>query len=428
MKILANYLYTHWVSLSFFVAFIFFAMDMSGIFGNWGYIAYYPMLFIVSFYCFRNAKKVNKVYVVYLCVCLLSIILNSIPTYYQTPVRFGVFILLLSSFSSLVNSRKIALMRLHLFHIFSLLTVVLVTINYLFFSAGFANREQMERFEEHGIFTGSTANNEMGLLGAVSIMFIISFMGKFYKKLGWVSKLLLSGCLVCAISMMAMASSRMGLICSILSVVFVMYRLNSKSFLKLCIAGAILIVGMCVTANLFSDKFRYMLAKNGDSVETININSRDDMWQARIKEFKESPIYGIGFAYMKYGWGQGMAAKAKGRIETGSGWMSVLSQTGGLGVLCMLMMVLPNLIFLIRRKSTSYCCAWYSGMCVMFVLQPVTEAYITTVGAVLCCLFWLNYSVIDSFRTGLLTENDLDLSIYGKYEWFDKRLLKKRCR
>ena len=59
-------------------------------------------------------------------------------------------------------------------------------------------------------------------------------------------------------------------------------------------------------------------------------------------------------------------------------------------------------------------------------MQPITEAYITTVGAVLCCLFWLNYSVIDSFRTGLLREKDLRLLVYKRYNLFDKKLLKRK--
>lgn len=426
MKILANYLYTHWKSASFLAAFIFFAMDMSGIFGNWGYIAYYPMIFILAYYCLQNKRRVSKVHVAYLIVCFLSIILNPIPAYYQTPIRFAFFILLLASFSNLLNSRKLALMRLHLFHIFSILSVVLVTINYIFFSAGLVSNKQIEKFQESGLFTGSTANNEMGLLGAISIMFIIAFGSKFYKRFSVIEKVFMLGCLICAISMMAMASSRMGLICTILSVVFVLYRLNSKSFFKLCAASVILIVGMYITANLLGDKFRLMLAKNDNQLEKIDVHSRDQMWQARMTEFKESPLYGVGFAYMKYGWGQGMAKANKGRIETGSGWMSVLSQTGALGALCMLIMVLPNILFLIKQRSTSYCSAWYSGMCIMFIMQPITEAYITTIGAVLCCLFWLNYSVIDSFRTGLLTEKDLRLSIYGRCKWFDKRLLRLR--
>lgn len=426
MKILANYLYTHWKSLSFLAAFIFFAMDMSDIFGNWGYIAYYPMLFILAYYCFQNKSRVSKVHIAYLGVCLLSIILNPIPAFYQTPIRYATFILLLTSFSSLVNSRKIALMRLHLFHIFSILSMALVTINYIFFSAGFIDKRKMEIFTEHGLFTGSTANNEMGLLAAVAIMFIIAFCGKFYKHLTFTSKLLMLGFLICAISMMAMASSRMGLTCSILSVSFVLYRLNSKNFFKLSFAAVILVAGIYASAYFLGDKFRYMLSKNDNQLEKIDIHSRDDMWQARIAEFTESPVYGVGFAYMKYGWGSKGAKTNRGRIESGSGWFSVLSQTGGLGALCMAIMVIPNILFLIKRRSTSYCSAWYSGMCVMFIMQPITEAYITTVGAVLCCLFWLNYSVIDSFRTGLLREKDLRLLVYKRYNLFDKRLLKRK--
>ena len=428
MKIIANYLFVHWKSISFLAAFVFFLMDMSGIFGAWGYYAYYPMLFIMSYYCFKNKQKISIVHIAYLIVCFLSIILNNIPEYYQAPSRYIVFILLLTSFSSLVNSRKIALIRLHLFHIFSILSVVLVTINYIFFSVGIVSKKQVEIFNEHGLYTGSTANNEMGLLAAIAIMFIIAFYGKFHKILSIIDKLMILTCLICAISMMAMASSRMGLICTILSVVFVIYKLNSKNLFKLGIAVVSLVIGIYITANLLGDKFRFMLSKNDNQIEKININSRNDMWTARFTEFKESPLYGIGFGYMKYGWGAADAKVNKGRIEAGSGWASVISQTGGLGALCILIIVLPNLIFLIKRKSTSYCSAWYSGMCVMFIMQPITEAYITTVGAVLCCLFWLNYSVIDSFRTGLLKERDLNLRIYNHFNLFDTRLLRLRIK
>lgn len=424
MKILANYLYANWKSISFLPAFIFFAMDMSGILGGWGYVLYYPMLFILALYCIINAQKISIIHCLYLITCLVSILLNDIPPYYRIYSRYLVFILLLSSFSNLVNSRKIALMRLHTFHIFSILTVILVTINYIFFSLGIVKSEALALYEERGLYTGSTANNEMGLLGAISIMFIITYSIKFFKQISTLSKIVLLICLVGAISMMAMASSRMGLLCTIFSVLFVIYKLNSNNIRKIFISLLAIILGGFLVSTFLGDKFRFMLEKNGNQVEEIRLNSREDMWQARIREYKESPIYGVGFGYMKYGWGNSGAEITKGRIESGSGWASIISQTGTLGAICMFLIVFPNLIYLIRKRNTSYCSAWYSGMCIMFILQPITEAYITTVGAVLCCLFWLNYSVIESFRKGILKESDLDLSIYSKYKLFDKRLLK----
>lgn len=425
MKILANYMYANWKSISMIPAFTFFAMDMSGILGNWGYTLYYPMLFIFALYCILNAKKISIIHILYLTICLISILFNNIPSYYRIYSRYLVFILLLLSFSNLINSRKIALIRLHTFHIFSILTVILVTVNYLLFSLGIVKNDVMELYQERGLYTGSTANNEMGLLGAIAIMFIITFTIKYFKYISTFSKIILLICLISAISMMAMASSRMGLLCTVFSILFVIYKINSNNIKNILISLSFILLGGFLVTTLMGDKFKYMIEKNGNQIEEIKINSREDMWKSRLKEYKESPIYGIGFGYMKYGWGNVGAESTKGRIETGSGWASVISQTGTLGAICIFFIVIPNLIYLIRKKNTSYCSAWYSGMCIMFILQPITEAYITTVGAVLCCLFWLNYSVIDAFRRGILKETDLDLSIYSKYNFFDKRLLKK---
>lgn len=422
MKILANYMYAHWWSLSFLGALVFFAMDMSGIFGSWGYMAYYPVLFILAIYCLLKNKKIGYLYVAYLVVCFLSAIVNDIPSYYNIPIRLGVFVLLLCSFSNLLNSRKIALFRLHLFHIFSILCVILVTVNYVLFTLGMGTSGQMELYEDTGLYTGSTANNEMGLLGAISIMYIVVFVGKYFKTLRLIGKLCVLFALICAISMMAMASSRMGLVCTLMSVAVVLIFMNRRKKMKIIFSAFIFIAGLYAVSLFMGDKFRFMLEKNGGSVETVDTNSRDEMWESRLREYTENPLFGCGFGYMKYGWGSGSAKDNKGRIESGSGWMSVLSQTGTAGAMCIFLMVFPNVLYLIRRKSDSYCYLWSLGMCVMFLLQPITEAYITTVGAVLCCLFWLNYSVIDSFRKGILKEEDLELSFYDDYKWFDKRL------
>jgi O-antigen ligase len=189
-------------------------------------------------------------------------------------------------------------------------------------------------------------------------------------------------------------------------------KMNRKKLSKLIAAICVFVIGISFVSNYMSEKFTFMLNKNKGQIERIDINSREEMWQSRMDEFSESPIFGVGFAYMKYGWGQGMASTQSGRIESGSGWLSVLSQTGMLGGVCLLVIVMPCIFFLFRNKSDSYVNAWYSGMCMLFILQPITEAYITTIGALLGCLFWLNYSVIESFRIGLLKDEDLDLRSY----------------
>ena len=412
MILLYKYILAHYKTVSFFVALVFFLMDMSGFVGIIGYQLYYPMLFFMSYYCLKNNNKIGLNYILFLMACLLSIIVNTIPSYYNAPIRWCVFVLLLLSFSNLANSRKIALMRLHLFHIFSILSVVIVVFSFLFLVLGLVNIEQMDLYIERGIYTGGTANNEMGILGAMSILFISVFLYKHFSILKLWEKAVLFGCLYCGISMMALASSRMGLICTLVSIMFAFYRMNRKKLSKLIATICIFVIGVSFVSNYMSEKFTFMLDKNKGQIERIDIDSREEMWQSRMDEFSESPIFGVGFAYMKYGWGQGMASTQSGRIESGSGWLSVLSQTGLLGGVCLLAVVMPCIFFLFRNKSDSYVNAWYSGMCMLFILQPITEAYITTVGALLGCLFWLNYSVIDSFRIGLLKDEDLDLRSY----------------
>lgn len=424
MKILLNYLYNHYKSLAFLCALVFFLMDMSGIVGNWGYMMYYPMIIIATFYNFRHKARLDIKYVLFLAACLVSVIINDIPKYYQTEIRLVVFALLLTAFSGMFKSRKIALFHLHLYHLFTILTLILVIVNYSMFSLGFVSKAAIDIYNDKGLYTGSTANNEMGLLGAVSIMFIVAFCSIYHKLLNFWDKMFFSVALVCSISMMGMASSRMGLMCTLLAVFTVLYKINRKNFIKL--TGTIFLVSALVFAASYflGDSFKFMLEKNGGELEAIDTHSRDEMWEARLKEFYENPLCGIGFASMKYGHGSQMAKSNNGRIETGSGWMTVLSQTGLFGSLCLLLIVMPNLLFIIRMKSASYMAAWSSGMCIMFVLQPITESYITTIGAVLGCLFWINYSVINNLRLGIINEDDLDLERYFHYKLFDKKLVR----
>lgn len=90
--------------------------------------------------------------------------------------------------------------------------------------------------------------------------------------------------------MMAMASSRIGLMCTLISVIFVVYKLNSTNIGKLLFAMVIFVAAVFVTANVMGDKFRFMMQKNEGQLENINLNSREDMWKSRLREYHENPV------------------------------------------------------------------------------------------------------------------------------------------
>lgn len=406
-----DYLKTHLFTIPFFISFVLFAMDMSGLVGNFGYIIYYPAIILFALYMYTKKGKIDIRYVFFLFACICSICFNEIPSFFRSPYRFTGFLFLFFAFSGLYNNRKLALIRLHTLYIFSLFTIILVLVNYICLKAGWVNSVQKEMYETLGYYAGSTGNNEMGSLGAISILVIATFYMKFSKKTGWISKLFMIGCLVAAISMMAMASSRMALFCVLVSLLLVIYKNNRNNFGKFLMSLFIAVLLFLICAAIFGDLFTYMFNKQGGNLSAIDTSSRDEIWQFRMQEFRESPIWGVGFASARY-WPSGYGINLEtGVVELGSGWLAVLSQLGLFGFLSLMSIVLPNIVYVLSNKSNSYVKIWILGITAVFVFQPFTEAYITSVGAVLCCIFWLCYGVIDSFRKGLITEKDLTFKL-----------------
>lgn len=62
--------------------------------------------------------------------------------------------------------------------------------------------------------------------------------------------------------------------------------------------------------------------------------SRDDLWDARMTEFKGFPIFGVGFATVKPDYAKTNKVNLEtGTIEPGSSWLFLLSSMGITGFL-----------------------------------------------------------------------------------------------
>ena len=111
--------------------------------------------------------------------------------------------------------------------------------------------------------------------------------------------------------------------------------------------------------------------------------SRDGLWKKRIIEINDSPILGVGFATSGTGYN-----KKVGRMESGGGWISILSQTGILGLTIILIITLRifRRIMVIRRKKIFIL---YASILCFLCIHSFFEGYIYTPGYNLCLLFWL---------------------------------------
>ena len=133
--------------------------------------------------------------------------------------------------------------------------------------------------------------------------------------------------------------------------------------------------------------------------------SRTRLWNDRVEEFESSPIWGVGFGVA----GIGDDAKV-GRVETGSGWLTVLSQTGIIGFILVLLSVkkafLPLSVLREDDKLTLF-----SIVLFYFCIHSLFEAYMFQAGWYLCLIFWMLVSVLDDskeygFPNDVINEED----------------------
>jgi hypothetical protein len=141
------------------------------------------------------------------------------------------------------------------------------------------------------------------------------------------------------------------------------------------------------------------IARGGNATESDSVgaalsrkgieNTRTDLWQARIDEFKSSPLLGIGIAM---GTGSGSAIEADGaiRVEPGSSYLAVLAMTGALGTVAFFSALGILLFgFASNHQQAPVDKDILSVVGIFLAVNGVAEGWILGFGSPLCFLFWL---------------------------------------
>lgn len=136
-----------------------------------------------------------------------------------------------------------------------------------------------------------------------------------------------------------------------------------------------------------------MLQKKNSFEITVENTSRDALWSQRMAEFKSSPIIGIGFAAHGIG-----LNKAVGRNESGGGYISVLAQTGIIGIYFIFAIwfsafMLPKSIGKNSNTILTYCTF------VFMTIHSIVEGYMFQGGWYLCLVIWLIIGVMIEHKT-----------------------------
>lgn len=217
--------------------------------------------------------------------------------------------------------------------------------------------------------------------GALSTMFFTSMAFRNFSSNKWL-KWICFVMIVISLYVIVISGSRSSFVLA-LACSLIIIKMQSRSGGKLLKNGILIMVATILCTPFIMRNAGAMLQKkNGFEITTEN-TSRDELWSQRIAEFKSSPLIGIGFAAH----GVGMNKKV-GRNESGGGYISVLAQSGIIGILFIVVIfssafMLPSKVGGNPNTILVYCTFIFMGV------HSIVEGYMYQAGWYLCLIIWL---------------------------------------
>lgn len=351
---------------------------------------YYISLFSCLFIAFKykshlNAKR-GGLTIALILIILFSSLINSSIT--GRIVLISIIFLATQAFSSY----KYYLFKTHFLETCLYGFAFTSIINFYAHSVGINYRLQAyENIDFTLDFSGFTWH-PMWLSAACGIgtIYFTYLLVHFWKNKKLYPSLCMLPMILISIFTTIQGASRSALACSLLASMLLVFIMTPNIKKLFSIAFIILLLGIVSYSYLAKNSVR-MIQKQTVQEQT-GVTSRDALWHNRMTEFSSSPLYGIGFSASGVG-----DNKKVGRVETGSGWLTVLAQTGILGLILVLLLIKRAFIPLkILRKNNKI--ALYFALFIYMCLHTTFEAYLFQGGWYLCFIFWLTTGILDDSR------------------------------
>jgi hypothetical protein len=249
--------------------------------------------------------------------------------------------------------------------------------------------------EEFTIDFSGFANSPMWLSAAcgIGIIFLSYWMNRLWGQRKRLLALLMLPLMFLTLQTLVWGGSRSALGISIGASLLLVWLSNKKIGKTILIFVSFGILAYVATPVLMSDSEKMQSKQGGmNFVDESGNTSRTALWNARMEEFKSSPIWGIGFGVTGIG-----EDATTGRAETGSGWLTVLSQTGMVGLIFVLLIV-KRAVLPLRLLRNNSRMALYSALLAFLCLHTMFEAYLFQSGWYLCFVLWLVVSILDDYK------------------------------
>lgn len=353
----------------------------------------YAAMIVMAVVLFFKAGRFDGLTVALLAYIPLNIVITQPPAMFMPWLRYGLFLLLLVCVSPFFKSDYAVKFRSGVFKMTLVYCVIIGVVCCLCYFLGInmmksSIEDPMRDYlvNKAGTFSGITAHSM--LLGPIAGIGAIA--ATYMVIAGRRKKLFIAIALMCTASVLfsASRSSLFAMIVGEISLCWFYTRTKTKVIQYLVLG---LIAG-ALTFPLWSSALEGVNAKNQRDLQRgVNTSSRDTKWEARIAEFEDAPLTGIGFVSVS----SRDAVGGRGIVEPGSSWLAILSMTGLVGfTICLLLFLraLKNSLFTVTPGG-----AVMGGVLVMLSVHMMAEGHIFSAGSYLSFCVWLSVGCCTDF-------------------------------
>lgn len=354
---------------------------------------YYGILVIYCIYrvlsCAKNVKY-NKFCIAFIVIALISTLINYPITepIFRVEQRIITLILVLLAFSPIISSKRIYEFRKKIFLTLLLAITICAIISSIMgmFGIGYILNYLTGLFD---------FPNALGYAQGICIIYLFYIL--FYFKNKFLFLICVLGIILSVVSIPLTGTRTAFYSIPIILLGYLFLRSkNIFDFIKyFCI---VILLGLFISN--FIDIDTSLIDKKNEYQKEYG-TSRDGLWKARINEFKDSPILGIGTFRADLRWSE---VNSNGNVEAGNSFLMMLSMNGILGFLnftiLYLSLVIPFSKFILykKNKGLSYFDILISLVTIYNFISMQQAGLILNAGYYTTGINWLSLSLLFNYK------------------------------
>jgi len=355
-------------------------------------IIFYILLISVSlvFLIESHYAKFDFKFIILLLFIVFGLVINDIPAVFNAEIKFISYFLVIMTCSSLFYSNSITTLRTMLFSSLSNVSILICVLSFFGLITGLIPRNNPN--EVAGGFSGLYTNSiTFGCLLGVTILISID---KIYNNKSLKVRNVFSLLVLVFLYELIISGSRAALGSMLFGALIYIVKINNFSLIKFFRKNFVYIFLLLLVFVIIIFKNDSLLSAILNKNEASSSNndvfySRRALWDSRINEFWQSPIFGIGFNTVDLSSSHGLHEES-GTIESGSSWLFILSSLGIVGFLIYFWIIfvsfIKNLLFVTLRR----CDVIYLSILAFFILNMSFEGYVFATSNVLTYYLFLS--------------------------------------